>query len=87
MASLQPVFGREITGFRARELVALVLDMTHEERMADRVLVPQPVPKLQPAKPVRLRPTVQEGFDYAIGQIRASADEMIDSWRRQSDHQ
>jgi len=30
-------------------------------------------------------PTVQEGFDSAVGQIRVTATEMIDSWRRQSD--
>jgi len=29
--------------------------------------------------------TVQDGLDAAVGQIRASANEMIDSWRRQSD--
>jgi hypothetical protein len=29
-------------------------------------------------------PTVQRGFDDAIGQIRASAAGMIDSWRRQN---
>ncbi len=31
-------------------------------------------------------PTVQQGFDSAIQQIRASASEMIDSWQRQSTH-
>jgi hypothetical protein len=39
--------------------------------------------KQQPPEVLR-HPTVQRGFDSAIDQIRASADEMIESWRRQS---
>jgi len=40
--------------------------------------------KQQPPE-VLHHPTVQDGFDSAVRQIRATANEMIDSWRRQSD--
>jgi hypothetical protein len=40
--------------------------------------------KQQPPE-VLIYPTVQEGFDAAILQIRTSANGMIDSWRRQND--
>ena len=38
----------------------------------------------QPPEVVQ-HPTIQEGFDAAVRQIRASAGEMIESWRRQRD--
>jgi len=39
--------------------------------------------KQQPTEVLRYA-TVQEDFDAAVGQIRDTANEMIDSWRRQS---